>query len=186
MKSFKEQYQDALALEEKYRSAPRSGWVEKGSRKKANQAICVGRMEAEELARDLSSALYGENHIMKELITLEQFLDVYAQNQKGSLTCEKCFRSYLPDWLNGTCPYCAAAEEATEDMRETLGNSPDPEMKNEYLANKENCRFKKPKAQAIRKTLQVLADNGIPADETETVLQAIGYTLLDMELFQEE
>ena len=186
MKRFKEKYQDALALGEKYRSAPRSGWVEKGSRKKANQAICVGRMEVEELARDLCSALYGEHHIMKELITLEQFLDVYAQNQKGSLTCEKCFRSYLPDWLNGTCPYCAAAEEATEDMRETLGNSPDPEMKNEYLANKENCRFKKPKAQAIRKTLQVLADNGIPADETETVLQAIGYTLLDMELFQEE
>lgn len=71
MKSFKEQYQDALALEEKYRSAPRSGWVEKGSRKKANQAICVGRMEVKELARDLSSALYGEHHIMKELSGIE-------------------------------------------------------------------------------------------------------------------
>lgn len=33
---------------------------------------------------------------------------------------------------------------------------------------------------------QVLADNGIEADETSTVLQAIGYALLDTELYPEE
>ena len=186
MKRFKEKYQDALALGEKYRNAPRSGWVEKGSRKKSNQAICVSRMEVEKLAMDLCSALYGDYHLMKELLTLERFLDVYAQNQANSLTCEKCFQSYLPDWLNGTCPYCAAEAEATEDIREILGYSPDPELKKAYLENKEHCRFERPGPQAIRKTLQVLADNGIPADETEAVLQAIGYTLLNMELFQEE
>ena len=35
----------------------------------------------------------------------------------------------------------------------------------------------------IEDTKLVLADNGIEKDETETVLQAIGYTLLDTELF---
>lgn len=37
--------------------------------------------------------------------------------------------------------------------------------------------------EAIKKTQQVLIDNGIEADEAETVLQAIGYTLLDAELY---
>lgn len=32
---------------------------------------------------------------------------------------------------------------------------------------------------------QVLSDNGIEADEVTTVLQAIGYALLDMELYPE-
>lgn len=35
----------------------------------------------------------------------------------------------------------------------------------------------------INRTIQVLIDNGIEPDEAETVLQAIGYTLLDEELF---
>jgi hypothetical protein len=35
----------------------------------------------------------------------------------------------------------------------------------------------------IEDAKRVLADNGIENDETETVLQAIGYTLLDAELF---
>jgi len=38
----------------------------------------------------------------------------------------------------------------------------------------------------IEDAKQVLADNGIEHDETETVLQAIGYTLLDAELFPEK
>lgn len=39
--------------------------------------------------------------------------------------------------------------------------------------------------EAIEKTKQVLIDNGIGEDKAETVLQAIGYTLLDKELFPE-
>lgn len=41
-------------------------------------------------------------------------------------------------------------------------------------------------AQNINKTKKVLIDNGIEEDEAEIVLQAIGYTLLDIELFPEE
>ena len=37
----------------------------------------------------------------------------------------------------------------------------------------------------ITKSLQVLIDNGIDEDEAETVLQAIGYTLIDTELFED-
>lgn len=38
-------------------------------------------------------------------------------------------------------------------------------------------------AEAIAKAEQVLKDNGIDEDEVQTVLQAIGYTLLDCELY---
>lgn len=33
---------------------------------------------------------------------------------------------------------------------------------------------------------QVLADNGIAKDKVQTVLQAVGYALLDLELYDEE
>lgn len=41
-------------------------------------------------------------------------------------------------------------------------------------------------ADTIRKAEQVLIDNGIDEDEAETVLQAIGYVLLDTELYGNE
>jgi len=37
----------------------------------------------------------------------------------------------------------------------------------------------------IKKAEKCLADNGIEKDETETVLQALGYILLDVELYPE-
>ena len=37
----------------------------------------------------------------------------------------------------------------------------------------------------IKKTIQCLIDNGIEKDEAEVVLQALGYILLDEELFPE-
>ena len=38
----------------------------------------------------------------------------------------------------------------------------------------------------VNEALKVLVDNGIAPDEAETVLQAIGYALLDRELFPEK
>jgi len=38
----------------------------------------------------------------------------------------------------------------------------------------------------IQKAEQVLIDNGIEADEAQTVLQAIGYVLLDTTLYPED
>ena len=40
--------------------------------------------------------------------------------------------------------------------------------------------------EAIKKAEQVLIDNGIEADEADIVLQAIGYVLLDVELYPGE
>lgn len=39
-----------------------------------------------------------------------------------------------------------------------------------------------PSAETVQKALQCLSDNGIEADETETVLQALGYILFDAEI----
>ena len=38
----------------------------------------------------------------------------------------------------------------------------------------------------IKRAEQVLIDNGIEADEAPVVLQALGYVLLDAELYPEE
>lgn len=38
----------------------------------------------------------------------------------------------------------------------------------------------------IKLAEKILADNGIAQDEVETVLQAIGYALLDKELYEGE
>ncbi len=38
----------------------------------------------------------------------------------------------------------------------------------------------------VRNAEQVLIDNGIEPDEASTVLQAIGYVLLDVELYEKE
>jgi len=38
----------------------------------------------------------------------------------------------------------------------------------------------------IKAAEQILIDNGIDADEASTVLQAIGYALLDEELYPQE
>ena len=41
-------------------------------------------------------------------------------------------------------------------------------------------------AAKIKAAEQVLTDNGIEADEVQTILQAIGYVLLDTELYPEK
>ena len=49
--------------------------------------------------------------------------------------------------------------------------------------NIEEVEIPSPSLESIRKSEQVLVDNGIEEDEAETVLQAIGYTLFDVELY---
>lgn len=51
-------------------------------------------------------------------------------------------------------------------------------MANEIKLNKTSVD-----AEDIKRTKQVLFDNGIEEDECDTVLQAIGYTLLNTELY---
>lgn len=49
--------------------------------------------------------------------------------------------------------------------------------------NIEEVELPIPSAECIKKAEQVLIDNGIEEDEADTVLQAVGYTLLDVELY---
>lgn len=42
-----------------------------------------------------------------------------------------------------------------------------------------------PTKDQLEKAKQILVDNGIEEDEVETVLQALGYALFDIELFPE-
>lgn len=49
--------------------------------------------------------------------------------------------------------------------------------------NIEEVELPIPSADCIKKAEQVLVDNGIEEDEADTVLQAVGYTLLDVELY---
>lgn len=49
--------------------------------------------------------------------------------------------------------------------------------------NIEEIEVPLPDKKQIKKTEKVLIDNGIEQDEASTILQAIGYTLLDMELY---
>ena len=49
--------------------------------------------------------------------------------------------------------------------------------------NIEEIEIPGPSLECIHMSEQVLVDNGIEEDEAETVLQAIGYTLLDVELY---
>ena len=46
--------------------------------------------------------------------------------------------------------------------------------------------MKTPTKEQIKAAEQVLIDNGIDPDEADIVLQAIGYTLCDIELYPEE
>lgn len=46
-----------------------------------------------------------------------------------------------------------------------------------------NCEINE---EQIKKAMRCLVDNGIEIDEACTVLQALGYILLDVELFPEE
>lgn len=49
----------------------------------------------------------------------------------------------------------------------------------------EEITYATPSKEQIKKAEQVLIDNGIEPDEAATVLQAIGYTLLEEELYPE-
>ena len=50
--------------------------------------------------------------------------------------------------------------------------------------NIEEVEIPMPTQEKIKAAEQVLVDNGIDEDEADTVLQAVGYTLLDTELYQ--
>lgn len=119
--TIKEQYCSAKMLENKYRDAPRAGWVEKGSRAKSNQAIMVPRAEVIQLAECLSSATYNKLCRLYEILNLQHYMSELAEGESDTTTCTKCHNYYRMGWLTGNCPYCEAEQAAIRFVDELLG-----------------------------------------------------------------
>lgn len=121
MNEFVEKYGAACSAEMRYRNAPRRGWADPEVRKtKDNQTIEVPRKEAVELARSLASAMYGNWTRLYENLALRNYMDQIAEEEPGAVECPKCHCRYLPGWMGGQCPYCAAAESAAEKVQSLL------------------------------------------------------------------
>ena len=80
----------------------------------------------------------------------------YSENTDFEIVNEEQF------WLDAECPF----NEITSPSFNALIKSSVDELK-------------------LKKAEQILIDNGIEADEAQDVLQAIGYALLDTELYPE-
>uniref|UniRef100_A0AAU8B7A5 Uncharacterized protein n=1 Tax=Dulem virus 34 TaxID=3145752 RepID=A0AAU8B7A5_9CAUD len=118
---FAEKYNAARAMENKYRDAPRAGWIEKGSRARSNQAITLPRTEAMKLAADLASATYANFFRLYEVLNLQGYMSRLAEGEPGAVICERCHNNYLLGWMGGKCPYCEAEEAASRKVKEILG-----------------------------------------------------------------
>ena len=120
MSDLAEKYNAAIKLGKKYRDLPRAGWAKKGSRAMANQTIEVPRVEAERLADDLATSKYVSYVGLYETMTLRKYMAQLAEGKPDAETCPKCHYAFLPGWMNGRCPYCAATEAAKKETTEML------------------------------------------------------------------
>lgn len=115
MSLFRERYDRAVRPVNKFRTAPRSGWVEPGSRARANQAITVPRKDAEEAANQMMAAIYSGFSWLYEGMALKSFLGGLAKGADDAVTCPKCHDTYRVSWGVG-CPYCKARHTAQEQI----------------------------------------------------------------------
>lgn len=121
MDMFAKKYRKAYEAERRYQDAPRSGWADPKGRKSAdNQTIEIRRKEAADMAADLASALYGSYFRLYENQALRNYMDQLAKDEPDAVECSECYFRYLPDWMDGKCPYCAAKAAAKEKVREML------------------------------------------------------------------
>ena len=71
----------------------------------------------------------------------------------------------------------AGADDQLDEIMDIVG----VDSYDELIEKLKKCY--KPDEERLKATEKVLVDNGIEADEADTVLQAIGYVLLDTELY---
>lgn len=121
MSIFADKYTVARAMSDKYRDAPRAGWMEPGSKARKNQAIMVQREEALRLADNMASAIYGNCHRVYEIMALRNFMSQLAEGEPDAEVCPKCHHHFLPGWMDGKCPLCAAEQAATAQTENVLG-----------------------------------------------------------------
>ena len=118
MSEFAKKYHKAYDAERRFRDAPRRGWADpRGKKNAGNQTIEVRREEAVDLAAGLASALYSSYCWLYESLALRNYMDQIAEGDSVAVECPKCHVRYVPDWMGGKCPYCAAEAGATEKVR---------------------------------------------------------------------
>jgi Zn finger protein HypA/HybF involved in hydrogenase expression len=101
-------YDEYYDLSAKYRRMPRKGWLIKGSRKKSNETIEVGRQEVCAALDDAAAVRLGFDSMMKTTILCEGLLSNIAKEHDDAIRCPHCISYYRASWHNGKCPYCDA------------------------------------------------------------------------------
>lgn len=109
---FREKIDAAFALQKKYTSQSRAGWVNKGSRARANEAIMVPREEAKTLSHDLYMALYSKAVCFYETENLIHYMEQLAPDFGDATKCPHCHHAFSQGWMHGKCPYCEAYDAA--------------------------------------------------------------------------
>lgn len=120
MNILEKEYIEARDLEDKFRSAPRAGWVVKGRRDRSNQAIMVPREEAVKVCAELSRSIYCDLFRLYENVALRSYMSQLAEDEPDAEMCSKCRNFFLPVGKNGKCPYCEAESTARAAVDEIL------------------------------------------------------------------
>ena len=90
MNILEKEYIEARDLEDKFRFAPRAGWVVKGSRDRSNQAIMVPREEAVKVCAELSRSIYCDLFRLYENVALRSYMSQLAEDEPDAEMCSKC------------------------------------------------------------------------------------------------
>lgn len=121
MSELAKKIKEAQDLAEKYRDAPRAGWIKLGSRARENQAIIVQRTEVVRLAESLARARHGSYTRLFEIMALQNYMSQLAEGKPGALMCKTHGKYFLTGWTGGKCPYCEAEKAASDMVNEMLG-----------------------------------------------------------------
>lgn len=107
---------EAEDLSDRYRDAPRAGWIKKGNKSRSNHAILVPRDEATLLANNLASAIYQLYAYIYEVQELQDYISRIAQGERDAVRCPIHQLYYRQSWTGKECPYCAAGKKADDVM----------------------------------------------------------------------
>ena len=140
---------------------------------------------------------YGDHEFSEELVLLD-CQDLWRKgchNFSSMDDCRGCECSHmngghcpLEDWEKRHPEYKDdALAKRLKELKDELRQVQKKELDARRAEERKTLGVRLPHSFAtiaqIEKAKQVLIDNGIEADEAETVLQAVGYALLDVDLF---
>ncbi|MDR1631232.1 MAG: hypothetical protein LBS36_13625 [Oscillospiraceae bacterium] len=110
-------YNKLEALIRRLRSAPRAEWLNKGSRKKDNEAILVSRKEIVDILTESKQIAYSKEYLLELQYLYRKMMIMLADGEYDAFECEICFGIYRENWAEGRCPYCLAEKTAAEEVR---------------------------------------------------------------------